>query len=122
MNAGRFDEASEICDRLERDHPDEVEGIELRARLHGARGDTAGAAHAYRRALDFTLAHDDFDNEHRDFYREHIARLEALAANAASTHEASVSASVSSQLCLPPTRPGGLPYTDLNSGQRPVND
>lgn len=84
MNAGRFDEASDICDRLERDHPEEVEGIELRARLHEARGDTAGAAHVYRRALDFTLSH-DFDDEHRAFYREHIARLEALAANAAST-------------------------------------
>jgi hypothetical protein len=60
------------------------DGIELRARLHEARGDTAGAAQLYRRALAFTLSRDHFDDEFRDFYREHIARLEALAANAPS--------------------------------------
>jgi tetratricopeptide (TPR) repeat protein len=85
MDAGRFDEAIEICDGLERDHPEEVDGIELRALLHEARGDTATAAQLYRRALDFTLPRDHFDEELRDSYRQHIRRLEALTANAAST-------------------------------------
>ena len=84
MTAGRFDEVTEICDRLERDHSEEVAGIELRARLHEARGDSATAVQLYRRALDFTLARDHFDDEIRADYRDHIARLDALLANESS--------------------------------------
>lgn len=84
LAAARFDEVTEICDRLERDHPEEVEGIELRARLHEARGDAATAAQLYRRALDFTLARDYFDDEVRAGYREQIARLDAILVNEAS--------------------------------------
>lgn len=82
--AGRFDEASDVCDRLEREYPEEVDGLELRAQIHEARGHTVAAAQTYRRALDFTLAreHFDLDEELRDSYRGHIARLEALAASA----------------------------------------
>jgi Flp pilus assembly protein TadD len=82
-NAGRFDEAAEICDRLVREQPEEVEGLELRARLHEARGELVLATQTYRQALDFTLARDHFDDATRDFYREQVARLEGLAADAA---------------------------------------
>jgi tetratricopeptide (TPR) repeat protein len=77
IHAGRFDEATEACDRLERDHPDEVDAFELRALLHEVRGDTTIAAALYRRALEFTLSREHYDDELRDSYREHIARLDA---------------------------------------------
>jgi len=88
IGAGRFDAASDVCDRLEREYPEEVDGLELRARLHEARGDTATAAQTYRRALDFTLTreHFDFEEELRNSYRGHIARLEALTAHAEPDH------------------------------------
>lgn len=77
IHEGRFDEASAVCDRLERDYPDEVDGIEARALLHEVRGDTAVAADLYRRALEFTFARERYDDELRDSYRGHIARLDA---------------------------------------------
>ncbi len=57
--------------------PDEVDPIELRALLHEVRGDTALAAGLYRRALEFTLPREHYDQELRDSYRDHIARLDS---------------------------------------------
>ena len=82
IHARRFEEASEACDRLEREYPDDVDGIEVRALLHEVRGETAIAADLYRRALEFTLTREHYDDELRNSYREHIAKLDAQLANA----------------------------------------
>jgi SEC-C motif len=85
IDARRFDAASDLCDRLERDYPEEVAGLDLRAHLLEAQGDIAAAARTYRRALEFTLTRDYFDDELRNDLRDQITRLEALAPAATSS-------------------------------------
>jgi tetratricopeptide (TPR) repeat protein len=96
IREGRLDEALTLCERLLREYPDVVDGLERSAMVHEARGDYALAAHFYRRALDFTELpeqRDGFEEEGRDYYRDKIATMQRLAAPAGAGNED-----------LPPTR------------------
>jgi tetratricopeptide (TPR) repeat protein len=83
INEGRLDEAMAACEKLQRDHPEVIDGLERFAMVHEARGDWANACSYYRRALAFTERpdqRDGFDDEGRDYYRAKVAETEARAA------------------------------------------
>lgn len=83
IHGGRLDEAMAACEKLQRDYPEVIDGLERFAMVHEARGDWAAACSYYRRALAFTERpdqRDGFDEEGRDDYRTKIAETEARAA------------------------------------------
>ena len=79
----RFDEALAACEKLQRDYPEVIDGLERSAMVHEARGDWALAASYYQRALAFTERpdqRDGFDAQGRDHYRSKAAQTQARAA------------------------------------------
>jgi tetratricopeptide (TPR) repeat protein len=78
----RFDDALAVCNRLVREYPEVVDGLERSALVHEARGSWELAASFYRRALAFTEQpeqHEGFDEEGRFYFRNKIAEAEARA-------------------------------------------
>jgi hypothetical protein len=83
IHQNRLDEALVVCERLQREYPEVIDGLERYAMVYEARGDWALAASYYRRALAFTDQadqRDGFDEEGRDYYRKKVAQTEARAA------------------------------------------
>jgi tetratricopeptide (TPR) repeat protein len=79
----RFDEALAVCEQLQREYPEVIDGLERFAMVHEARGDWALAVSYYRRALAFTEQpdqRDGFDDDARADLRERLAHAEAHAA------------------------------------------
>jgi len=82
INHKRIEEALTVCERLQREYPDVIDGLERFAMVHEARGSYALAADFYRRALAFTeqpAQRDGFDEQGRAYYRAKIAESEARA-------------------------------------------
>jgi tetratricopeptide (TPR) repeat protein len=77
IDAGRLDEAEEAAHRLLHDYPEVHDGHERLGMVYEARGDMPRAIEMYQRALDFTLEHDGYDEEARDWYREKLTDLHA---------------------------------------------
>ncbi len=83
IDHNRLDDALVICEQIQREYPDMVEGLEHSGMVHEARGDWALAASYYQRALAFTERpeeHDGFDEETRVELRERLAHAEARVA------------------------------------------
>jgi tetratricopeptide (TPR) repeat protein len=76
IDAKRFDEAEEVCRRLSRDYPDQVDGLERMARLYEAKGDKKQAAFYYRQTVEFMRSKDGFDPENIEWHLEQAQRLE----------------------------------------------
>ncbi len=79
VQAHRFDEALQVCQRLLQQFPDVVDGLERSALVHAARGDHATAADYYRRALAF-VTHPSRCHEYddADLYRHKVEQQERL--------------------------------------------
>lgn len=80
IDARRFDDALAACERLLREYPEVIDGLERSAMVHEARGELAVAIDFYRRALAFTELPDNrdgFDEDGREYFREKIAKLDA---------------------------------------------
>jgi tetratricopeptide (TPR) repeat protein len=75
IDAGQLDEAERLATTLLNDYPQVVDGHERLAIVAEARGDLANAVHLYQRALEFTMIHDGFEEEGRDYYRDKISDL-----------------------------------------------
>jgi tetratricopeptide (TPR) repeat protein len=75
IHEGRLDEAEEAAKRLLTDYPEINDGFDRLGMVYEKRGDYIRAIEMYQKALDFTLDHDGFDEEGRDFWREKIAEL-----------------------------------------------
>jgi tetratricopeptide (TPR) repeat protein len=74
----RLDEAERVCQKLARDYPDQIDGIDRLALVHEARGDRQGAIALWRKAIDFTLTQPDgFDDDSRAAMQSEIERLKA---------------------------------------------
>ena len=80
VQARRFDEAVTACQRLLREYPDVVDGLERSALISSARGDHAAAAAFYRKAYAFvTDPVRQQEYEDPDFYRQQAEQEERLA-------------------------------------------
>ena len=80
VQARRFDEAVAACQRLLREYPDVVDGLERSALVSSARGDHATAASFYRKAYAFvTDPVRQQEYEDPDFYRQQAEQEERLA-------------------------------------------
>jgi tetratricopeptide (TPR) repeat protein len=80
IHQNRLDEALAVCDQLQREYPDVIDGLERAATVHEARGDWALAASYYQRALAFAERpdqRDGFDEDARIDLRERLAHAEA---------------------------------------------
>jgi tetratricopeptide (TPR) repeat protein len=78
----RLEEALAACEKLQREYPEVIDGLERFAMVHEARGDWAVAASYYRRALAFTERpdqRDGFDEDGRAYYRRKLAETDARA-------------------------------------------
>lgn len=76
IHAKRFDEAEKVCERLLRDYPDQVDGLERMARLFEAKGDKKRAAHYHRQTMEFMRSHGGFDPENIEYHIEQAERLD----------------------------------------------
>ena len=77
IESGDLDTAEATCTRLQREFPDQIDGIWRLAMVQEAKGDRAGAARNYRAAADFMRSHDGFDQEGTADMTEAAKRLEA---------------------------------------------
>jgi tetratricopeptide (TPR) repeat protein len=83
IDQNRLDEALAVCEKLQSEYPETIDGLERFAMVHEARGDWALAASYYRRALAFTDLpdqRDGFDDAVRADLRERLAHAKARAA------------------------------------------
>ena len=83
IDEARLDEALAACEKLQREYPEVIDGLERFAMVHEARGDWTVAASYYRRALAFTERtdqRDHFDEQGREYYRRKVAQTEVRAA------------------------------------------
>jgi len=76
IKAGKLDEAEGICDELERRYPDQIDGLERRARVFEARGDRKQAALYFRKALAHAKARDGFEEESCKWLQDHADALD----------------------------------------------
>jgi hypothetical protein len=76
INDGKLDDAERACDELDRRYPQMIDGIDRRAMLLEARGQSRLAADAYRRAAQFARTHDGFDKESIDSFAASADRLD----------------------------------------------
>lgn len=77
IRAGLLAEAEDVVRQLQRDYPDEIDGIDRWADLLAARGDHAEAAAAYREAAAFARDNPGFDPESVKDYLEAAESCEA---------------------------------------------
>ncbi len=63
VDQGRLDEADAVCEKLRKDYPDVVDGIERQAIVCEARGLTREAARYYREAAAFARRQEGFEDE-----------------------------------------------------------
>jgi tetratricopeptide (TPR) repeat protein len=83
LDEQRFDEAEAACKLLLERFPEVPDGLERFAMLHEARGEHDLAADYYRKTLAFIddpRYADGFEEASREYYRDKIARMHALAA------------------------------------------
>lgn len=78
VNAGRLDEADQAWQELNREFPDEIDPLERKAMILEARGHNQNAASYYRRAAEYTRAHEGFESETTEFYDQEADRLENI--------------------------------------------
>ena len=76
IHEGQLDEAERLAERLLKEYPEHVDGLERLAMVSEARGNREQALSFYRRALEHIADDDGHDEESRKFYRRKIAQLE----------------------------------------------
>ena len=76
IQSKRFDEAEEVCQKLLRDYPEQVDGLDRLAELHMAKGNKGQAIHYHRKIIEFMRSHDGFDSESIEWHAEQADRLE----------------------------------------------
>ncbi len=77
LDAGRFREAEEVCQRLLNEYPDQVDGFERSARTCAAQGRKKEAVEWYRKTVEFMRSHDGFDEDSVAWPLDEVKRLEA---------------------------------------------
>ena len=77
LRDGRFQEAEEVCQRLMREYPDQVDGLERLAMTCAAQGRKEEALKWYRKTVEFMRSHDGFDEESVAWPLDEAKRLEA---------------------------------------------
>jgi tetratricopeptide (TPR) repeat protein len=76
IDQGRLDEAEEVCQELQRQYPDQIDGISRLAEVYEARGDQKEAAEYYRKAAEFAGTTEGFDEEAVKNYLNDAHRME----------------------------------------------
>jgi len=76
IDVGELDKAEHLAEKLLKDHPEHVDGLERLAMVNEARGNREKAIGFYQRALKLIADDDGYDEEIRKFYRGKIAQLE----------------------------------------------
>jgi tetratricopeptide (TPR) repeat protein len=76
INEGRLDEAERLAEKLRKEYPEHVDGLERLAMVNEARGNREQALSFYQRALEHIADDVGYDEEFRKFYRKKIAQLE----------------------------------------------
>jgi tetratricopeptide (TPR) repeat protein len=75
IREGKLDEAEAQAKQLLIDYPEVNDGYDRLAMVYEKRGDRAKAVEMYKKALDFILNDDGYEEEARDYYRDKIIKL-----------------------------------------------
>ena len=75
IREGKLDEAEAQAKKLLIDYPEVNDGYDRLAMVYEKRGDRAKAVEMYKKALDFILNDDGYEEESRDYYRKKIIEL-----------------------------------------------
>ena len=73
----RFEEAEKVCQRLLKEYPDQVDGLDRLAMTYEAQGRKSEAAVYYRKAAGFMCSHEGADQEFIDEILQKAEKLEA---------------------------------------------
>lgn len=73
---GRIEEAESVCQKLLKDYPNQIDGIERLAEVYKAKGDTIRSVEYYRKAANFARSRSGFDKELVEWYLAEAKRLE----------------------------------------------
>jgi len=74
IDDGKLDEAEAVCYRLQKDYPDQVDGIDRLALVYKARGDYRQAASYYTKAAAFAVEN-HFDQESIAFFKQQANQM-----------------------------------------------
>jgi tetratricopeptide (TPR) repeat protein len=77
IKSKEFDKAKDICQKLQDEYPDQVDGIERLAAVYEAEGNVEKAADYYRKTVDFMKANPGFDDEGIKWYTDKAKKLES---------------------------------------------
>ena len=77
VDEGRLDEAEQVCHKLMRRYPDQIDGIDRLAHVYEAKGDNKKAAEYYRKAAAFAQGMPGFDQEAIDWSLSKARHLES---------------------------------------------
>ena len=77
IKQGRLDEAEGVCQELEHDYPDQIDGIHRLAQVYEARGDRKKAADYYRKAAEFAKTAEGFDEKSVENFMNDARRMES---------------------------------------------
>ena len=65
----KYDEAEEVCRKLRKQYPEQIDGLHKSAELFGAKGEYDKAITFYKKAADFAEQADGFDQNSVEFFR-----------------------------------------------------
>ena len=76
IQSKRFDAAEKVCQKLLREYPDQVDGLDRLAELHMAKGEKGKTLYYHRKIVEFMHSHEGFDLENIKWHTEQADRLE----------------------------------------------
>lgn len=71
----KYDEAEEVCRKLRKQYPEQIDGLHKSAELFEAKGDYDKAITFYNKAADFVEQADGFDQKSVEFFRNKAGKF-----------------------------------------------
>jgi len=75
IKEGRLDEAEAVANRLLKEYPDQIDGLDRLSQVYEARGEKEKAVEYLQKAADFAASSEGFDQQSVDWFLSEINRL-----------------------------------------------
>jgi len=75
IKEGRLDEAEAVANRLLKEYPDQIDGLDRLSQVYEARGEKEKAVEYLQKAADFAASSEGFDQQSVDWFLSEISRL-----------------------------------------------
>ncbi len=75
LDQGKFDEAEKVCEQLQQQYPEQIDGLHRYAELYEAKGMKRQAAEYYRRAAAFAILDGGFAEQTVETFKRKAEKL-----------------------------------------------